>query len=1055
MSSLHLPRVISQRGKTPVEVERENFEKAQSIAINKAINSNVNPVKEKHVRSAILGTFRESGASVFWGTTSKLPLQANAIICWKFLHVLHKLLREGHPNVILDSQKYISLLKDIGKLWGHLKDGYGRLIAAYTELLLQKLSFHKKNPRIPGSLTMTDEQFNKIFGADVNNYFEVSCDMLDYLDEILVLQEAVFGSLDMSRSNSMTNSGQCRLAPLIPCILDSCQLYDYLVKSLFKLHSSLPPDTLSGHRDRFLSGYRQLKHFYHQSGTLQYFKNLVQVPLLPDDPPNFTIASDFNKHVKPVAVVPEEVVEADADTPDFDGIGFLIDTSSPIQETDKFDETFGEGTMDSFNFNGQPQMDERDLMIEQLHKEIQQLREEIDRLQAEAQQKMQPLLEEKEQLKRILAELQVTLDNTLKENELLKRELEEAKLTLAPTDKLTDSEKLVKANEEKFKKMKDIYGKLREEHVTLLRVHAEVSKQLKDEKKLLEEKDQLLKTKEEEACNAIERQREVEASVKEKSELVSQQLEVSTLQCSQLQSSCQELTREVEQARSQKRQAETELSEARAAGEAGRQEAARLGERLGELEGRLEESEASKARLQASAAELGRQLEAREGEHSALVARLEQRHEELVAEGAAVRRGNDVAVAALHRLLIESCVRQCHTILQDATEQSDNLLHLTVACTADYLLDRITPIYDSLETLRSSLNNFTQDPNALHHLLSAMVDYSHRLSDCVQYGLATSHSAQLTAGEELVSTCKNTIDESLVALTQIEKADNAVSAQFDAVLCSVRKMQQCAETLLPKIADVKDKEIGDMVESEMQLTTTAIDLAASKIEEMLKKTKEDTTGINLEVNERILDACTGLMQAVKLLVEKSRDLQKEIVAQGRGASSAKEFYNKHHRWTEGLLSAAKAVGWGATATMEAADKVVQGEGKFEELIVCTKEIAASTAQLVVSSKVKADRNSVHLSQLTDASKKVNQAAGKVMGSAKIGADTIEEQSLMDFSSLNLHQTKKQEMQIKVSILEMKNKLSSEYEKLTSLRKHHYQLAGESEGWDVEQVSDGG
>ena len=49
---------------------------------------------------------------------------------------------------------------------------------------------------------------------------------------------AVFGSLDMSRANSMTNAGQCRLAPLILCILDSCQLYDYLVRSLFNLHSS-------------------------------------------------------------------------------------------------------------------------------------------------------------------------------------------------------------------------------------------------------------------------------------------------------------------------------------------------------------------------------------------------------------------------------------------------------------------------------------------------------------------------------------------------------------------------------------------------------------------------------------------------------------------------------------------------------------------------------------------------------------------------------------------------------------------------------------------------
>lgn len=31
--------------------------------------------------------------------------------------------------------------------------------------------------------------------------------------------------------------------------------------------------------------------------------------------------------------------------------------------------------------------------------------------------------------------------------------------------------------------------------------------------------------------------------------------------------------------------------------------------------------------------------------------------------------------------------------------------------------------------------------------------------------------------------------------------------------------------------------------------------------------------------------------------------------------------------------------------------VVQGKGKFEELMVCSREIAASTAQLVAASKV--------------------------------------------------------------------------------------------------------
>lgn len=48
---------------------------------------------------------------------------------------------------------------------------------------------------------------------------------------------AVFSSLDMSRSVSVTATGQCRLAPLIQVILDCSHLYDYTVKLLFKLHS--------------------------------------------------------------------------------------------------------------------------------------------------------------------------------------------------------------------------------------------------------------------------------------------------------------------------------------------------------------------------------------------------------------------------------------------------------------------------------------------------------------------------------------------------------------------------------------------------------------------------------------------------------------------------------------------------------------------------------------------------------------------------------------------------------------------------------------------------
>ena len=99
----------------------------------------------------------------------------------------------------------------------------------------------------------------------------------------------------------MTIAGQCRLHPLILCVQDSSLLYDYIVKVLFKLHESkekhllldrssenefcyagLPGETLQGHRQRLLEQFRRLKRFYDQASTLQYFKDLIKVPSLPD-----------------------------------------------------------------------------------------------------------------------------------------------------------------------------------------------------------------------------------------------------------------------------------------------------------------------------------------------------------------------------------------------------------------------------------------------------------------------------------------------------------------------------------------------------------------------------------------------------------------------------------------------------------------------------------------------------------------------------------------------------------------------------------------------------
>lgn len=137
--------------------------------------------KEKHVRMTIIGTYQEKCCTTFWFEVKRLPLQGHPVSCWKFAYVLHKLLREGHTSVIGETQRYRSFLRDLGRLWGHLRQGYGPLIALYCRLLLTKLQFHERNESFPGNLELAgsgadgnvdgidEAQLSRVTNNDVNN----------------------------------------------------------------------------------------------------------------------------------------------------------------------------------------------------------------------------------------------------------------------------------------------------------------------------------------------------------------------------------------------------------------------------------------------------------------------------------------------------------------------------------------------------------------------------------------------------------------------------------------------------------------------------------------------------------------------------------------------------------------------------------------------------------------------------------------------------------------------------------------------------------------------
>lgn len=168
-----LPKVLSRRGVGAgmEAAERESFERTQTVSVNKAINTQEVAVKEKHARTCILGTHHEKGAQTFWSVVNRLPLSSNAMLCWKFCHVFHKLLRDGHPNVLKDSLRYKNELSDMSRMWGHLSEGYGQLCSIYLKLLRTRMEYHTKNPRFPGNLQMSDRQLDEAGESDVNNFF--------------------------------------------------------------------------------------------------------------------------------------------------------------------------------------------------------------------------------------------------------------------------------------------------------------------------------------------------------------------------------------------------------------------------------------------------------------------------------------------------------------------------------------------------------------------------------------------------------------------------------------------------------------------------------------------------------------------------------------------------------------------------------------------------------------------------------------------------------------------------------------------------------------------
>jgi hypothetical protein len=260
---------------------------------------------------------------------------------------------------------------------------------------------------------------------------------------------------------------------------------------------------------------------------------------------------------------------------------------------------------------------------------------------------------------------------------------------------------------------------------------------------------------------------------------------------------------------------------------------------------------------------------------------------------------------------------------------------------------------------------------------------------------------------------------------------------------AIHKLSEVVDALVPKGKSVglasKSGDIGDIVEQEMQGAAKAIEAATQRLQELMHRPRDTSrfNAVDLQVHDSILSAALAITGAIARLIKAATDSQQEIVAQGKGSSTTQQFYKRNNRWTEGLISAAKAVAFATNLLIESADGVLSGTHSLEQLIVASNEVAAATAQLVAASRVKANLMSKTQERLELAAKAVTDACKALVRQVKAVSARQTTAEEVDYKNMAVLEFKRREMEQQVEILKFEKELGAARHRLGAMRRAGY------------------
>lgn len=1042
-----------------VDMGKQEMELANSVRKATSIDE-VSP-KRKHVRACIVYTWDHKSSGSFWQGMKVQPILADEVQTFKALITVHKVLQEGHPIVLKEAQSHTGWLESLsrGVTTGEGMRGYAPLISEYIYYLMAKLAFHRQHPEFNG--TFEYEEYISLKSInDPNEGYETISDLMTLQDQIDAFQKLIF-----SHFRSGTNN-ECRIAALVPLVQESYGIYKFATSMLRAMHTTLGDDeALAPLRGRYDAQHYRLVKFYYECSNLRYLTSLISVPKLPQEPPNL-LSEDENAPALPKRPRNEKSENpAPPREPSID--------PEPINEFWKDNQKRQQEEFDAEQRRLAQQWEEAQRQQQQQALQAQRDFEEQQRLQAEqARLAQEQLMREQyqQQTQGRLAELE-------RENLNARAQYERDQLMLQQYDQrmkalegdiaqmsqnfqqqMSSRDEQVRALQEqlntwrsKYESLAKLYSQLRQEHLQLLQKFKTVQLKANSAQEAIDGRDKLqreLKSKNIELADMI---RERDRALMDKDRHSGSHRE-------EMEKLKRELRAALEKADNAERGKGAELSS--------------LLNRHNREIADLEEALRSKTRAfedfqmkyREGDSELERQLREKEEELEIFRAGMDQTLLELNELKLSANANDSVLDGHLDTLVQDNFQKindLIDSVLQSGVQRVDDALYELDSsmqagnqnATGSYVLSQIERASTCAMEFSTAFNNFIADgPNAKHaEVISAISNFGGAIVDVLvntkgltRFASDENKADQLINGARASATStirffRNVQSVRLYDLDAEQKI-NVVINNGTEVVRSLQSLSKLADAFAPKSKITSASgDLGDLVDDELTKAANAIDAATERLSKLMKKPRDHYSTYELKIHDSILAAAVAVTNAIAQLIKAATASQQEIVREGRGSMSKTQFYKKHNRWTEGLISAAKAVATSTNTLIETADGVISGRNSPEQLIVASNDVAASTAQLVAASRVKASFMSKTQDRLESASKTVTAACRALVRQVQeiIAQKNRDEGEVVDYSKLGDREFKTRQMEQQVEILQLENSLAQARTRLGEMRKLSY------------------